>query len=195
MLLPVPEVQVVTVLPLSDIIQIEAFGIRIRRCPFTADHDIVARLVPEVIIVVHALGFVFPTPRYFEFLVKQQETTRRIALLVTEHRDHHMTISETVNGVRRAEIHLFLDLFRFDYLMQFWGSFSSDIDNMNTARSIARQDEKASRFAWISVTGTTGMPAKMVELIAAGRHGVSVDHLLIGCRYRINIDRREIIWF
>ena len=92
MLLPVPEVQVVTVLPNCDIIQIEAFGIGVRRCPFTADHHIVARLVPEVIVVVHALVFVFPTTSYVELLVKQQETTGSVALLVTEHRYHHMTI-------------------------------------------------------------------------------------------------------
>src|SRR5438034_8887199 len=92
MLLPVPEVQVVTVLPTGDIIQIEAFAIGGRRCPFTADHDIVARLVPEVIVVVHTLGFVFPTTRYVELLVKQQETTGSVALLITEHRDHNMTI-------------------------------------------------------------------------------------------------------
>src|SRR6266516_1740299 len=92
MILPVPEVQVVTVLPTRDIIQIEAFGIGVRRCPFTADHDIVTRLVPEVIVVVDTLGFVFPTPRYVELLVKQQETTGSVALLITEHRDHNMTI-------------------------------------------------------------------------------------------------------
>ncbi len=154
-----------------------------------------ARLVPEVIVVVHAIGFVFPTTRYVELLVKQQETTGSVAFLVTEHREHHLTIGEAVNGVRRSEIHLFFDLFRFDHLMQLWGSFIRDIYNMNTTRQVARKDEKASRFTFISIARATGIPAKMVELVADVGHGCSVDHLRIGWRCRINIDSSQIIRF
>src|SRR2546421_12354793 len=79
--------------------------------------------------------------------------------------------------------------------MQFWGSFIRDIYNVNTARQIARKDEKTSRLTFIFMAGATGIPAKMVELVAYGGRGGSVDHLRIGWRCRITIDGCQIIRF
>src|SRR6266446_7683692 len=160
MLLPVPEVQVMTVLPSCDIVQIEAFRVGSRGCPFTADHDIVAWLVPEVIIVAHPLGLVFPTARNVELLVEEQKTARSVALLVTEHRDHNLTISPAVDGVRSSEIRLFLDLIRFDHLMQFGGTFIRDIHDVDAAGQVSRNDEKTARFAFICMARATGIPTK-----------------------------------
>src|SRR6266513_3935265 len=45
------------------------------------------------------------------------------------------------------------------------------------------------------MAGATGVPAKMVELVAYVGHGGSVDHLRVGRRCRINIDGCQIIRF
>src|SRR5258708_13953282 len=92
MLLPIPEVQVVTVFVRSHIFQVEAFRKRIRRSPSTAHHHIVAWLIPVVIVEAHALSVLFPTACNIELLVEQKETARTIALTVSEHRDHNVTV-------------------------------------------------------------------------------------------------------
>src|SRR5947209_10217443 len=151
MLLPIPEVQMVTVFASSHIIQVEAFGKRIGRSPFAADHHIMPWLVPVVIVVVHALSFLLPTTCNVEILIEQQETTGTIALPVAQHRNHNVPIGKAVNGMGSGKIRLLLDLLRFDLLVQFWGPFIRDVQNVNAAGEIAWSDQKTPRFAFVSM--------------------------------------------
>src|SRR5436309_1655816 len=91
--IPIPEMQLATILPSGDIVEIEALRERIRRSPLAAHHRIVPGLIPEIVIIAHRLSFLLPTPGNVELLVKQQEPTRAIALSVAQHRNHNLTIS------------------------------------------------------------------------------------------------------
>src|SRR5579875_268246 len=117
MFLPIPEVQPSPVLTGSDIFQVESLGIGIGSAPFAADHNVMARLVPEVIVETHAIGLVFPAPRDVEILVEQQEAPGSLALAIAKHRDHHMTIRQAVHGMGSGQIYLLLYLFRLDDLV------------------------------------------------------------------------------
>src|SRR5258708_3326884 len=128
------------------------------RSAFTTHHQIVSWLVTEVIVVVHAVGFVFPTARHVECFIKQQEATGSIALAVTEHGDHHVPIGQTVNSMRSGEVSLRLDLLRFDNLVQLWRTLIRGIDDVDATGAIARNDEEVARFALITMTRATGIP-------------------------------------
>src|SRR2546430_2697469 len=54
--------------------------------------------------------------------------------------------------------------------MQFWGSFIRDIYNVNTARQIARKDEKTSRLTFIFMAGASGISAQMVGVVPLMYH-------------------------
>ena len=56
MLVPIPEVQLVSVLASSYIIQVETVDKCLGGRPFTTHHYIVTWLIPVVIVEVHALG-------------------------------------------------------------------------------------------------------------------------------------------
>src|ERR671913_2084374 len=75
-LLPVPEVELPTVLSLGHVLGIEPSLVGVGGGPLAGDHDVVARLVPEVVVVAHAVHAVLPAPGDIEVLVKQEESAR-----------------------------------------------------------------------------------------------------------------------
>src|SRR5215210_4386875 len=91
-LLPVPEVELPTVLTLGHIAWVKPSIVGVRSGPLAADHGVVARLVPEVVVKVHAVHAVLPAPGDVEVLVDQQEAPRSVALAVADHGDHHVSI-------------------------------------------------------------------------------------------------------
>src|SRR5262245_31895348 len=155
----------VTISASSHIIEVEAFGKRHRCSPFTADHHIMAWLIPEVIVVVHAIRILFPMADNVKPLIQQEKSSGTIATLVTEHRDHNGTISQTVHGMGCTEIRLFLDVFRFDDCMQLWCPFIRNVQDVNAAGEKSRHNQKTTRFAFISMTGATGIPPKVMQFI------------------------------
>src|ERR687886_2937997 len=83
-LLPVPEVKLPTVLALGHIFGVESRPVGVGGGPLTADHGVVARLVPKVVVVPHAVHTVLPAPCDVEILVEQQKSTGGVALAVAE---------------------------------------------------------------------------------------------------------------
>src|SRR5438874_2517844 len=82
MTIPIPKVQLATIFSGSHILQIETSIIGIRCAKLATHHDIVARLIPEVIVVAHTISFLLPTSCNIEILIQQQETTGAIALTI-----------------------------------------------------------------------------------------------------------------
>src|SRR5215469_4304144 len=160
MLLPVPEMQMVAVFARRHIVQIEAAPKGLGGRPLAADHHIVAWLIPVVIVEVHPLRAVFPAAYNVEPLVEEQKPTGAIAFPVTQHRDQNVAIGQTVHGVRSAQVCLCLDLFGFDHLMQFGCPFIRDIQDVNAARERSWGNQKTARFAFIRMTGATGIPTE-----------------------------------
>src|SRR6266566_4349853 len=76
MLLPIPEVQSVPIFIRGHILQVEPRLIGPGRRKLSADHDVVARLIPEVIIGDLARGLLLPASGNIEVFIQQQEPAR-----------------------------------------------------------------------------------------------------------------------
>src|SRR5215218_8717207 len=68
LLLPIPEVDLPTVLSLGHLLGIEAAPVGVGGGPLAGDHDVVAQLVPEVVVVAHTLRALLPATGYVEVL-------------------------------------------------------------------------------------------------------------------------------
>src|SRR5215216_795765 len=85
LLLPIPEVNLPTVLALGHLLGIEAAPVGVGGGPLAGDHDVVAQLVPEVVVVAHASRALLPATGYVEVLVEQQKASEAVALAVADH--------------------------------------------------------------------------------------------------------------
>ena len=82
MTIPIPEVQLAAIFSGSHIFQVETAKIGIGCAKLATHHDIVARLIPEVIVIAHSIGFLLPTPGNIEILIQQKESAGAIALTI-----------------------------------------------------------------------------------------------------------------
>ena len=85
--LKVPQVDAATVFQVANLFQIEARHECVGGGPFRRGHDIVARLVPEVIGEGDVAHGVFPAAHDLKIFVEMQETARRVSLSIAEHGD------------------------------------------------------------------------------------------------------------
>src|SRR5215204_1857609 len=85
LLLPIPEVDLPTVLAFGHLLGIEAAPVGVGGSPLAGDHGVVAQLVPEVVVVAHALSALLPATGYVEVLVEQEKASGAVALAVADH--------------------------------------------------------------------------------------------------------------
>src|SRR5215204_6642272 len=83
--LPIPEVDLPTVLALGHLLGIEAAPVGVGSGPLAGDHDVVAGVVPGVVVVAHASRALLPATGYVEVLGEQEEASRAVALAVADH--------------------------------------------------------------------------------------------------------------
>jgi hypothetical protein len=159
-LLPIAEVQPMPVFIGGHILQIEAWFIGPGRRELAADHDVVARLIPEVIVVDLAHSRSLPASGKVEVFIQQQEPARAIFVGVAQHRDHDLPIGQTMDGMRSAQVRPGHDLLRLDDLVELGRALIGGIQDVNATRAKAANNQEAPRFARIVVAGTTGVPAK-----------------------------------
>src|SRR6266567_1867268 len=165
MLLPIPEVQSVPIFIRDHILQVEPRLIGPGRRKLSADHDVVARLIPEVIIVDLARGLLLPASGNIEVFIQQQEPARAIFFGVAQHRDLHLPIRQTMDGMRSAQVRPGLDLLWLDDLVELGRALIGGIQDVNAARAKATSNQEAPRFALIVVAGAASIPAKMMHFI------------------------------
>ena len=158
------------VFEVADLFQIKARHEGVGRGPFAGHHDVVARLVPEIIIELHAAQVVLPAPDNLEVLIDVQEAAGRFALGVAEHGDDDVR-AQTMNRVRRGEIGLLLDLRTLDHLVQ-PGVFriGRAVDDMQIGAAHPRHDQITPLLGGIAMAGRAGVPAHVVQFIADARH-------------------------
>jgi hypothetical protein len=138
--------------------------------PLAADHHVVARLVPVVVVVLHAVHLVFPAPGDVEVRVQEQEAARPVALRVAEHGNHDVPVGQAVDGVRRAQVGLRLYLLRLDDLVQLGRALLGGVQDVDTAGAEAGttrnrrdldsspwQEEQAFQPKWCSSSSRLGM--------------------------------------
>src|SRR5215213_7110906 len=85
LLLPIPEVDLPTVLALGHLLGIEATPVGVWGGPLARNHDVVAQLVPEVIVVAHALRALLPATRYVAVLGEQEKGSGAVGSAVADH--------------------------------------------------------------------------------------------------------------
>ena len=168
-LLPVPEVQLPAVLALGHVLELEAGLEGVGGGPLAGDHHVVPRLVPEVVVELHAVGAALPAAGDVELLVQQQEPAGAVALAVAEHRDHD-PVRQAVDGVRRGQVGLLDDLFGLDHLVQLRRALLGCVDDVDAARALARHDQVAARFVLVAVARAAGVPAEVVQFVADVGH-------------------------
>src|SRR2546430_4178158 len=71
MSIPIPKMQSAAILPCRYIIQVEALREGVGRSPFTTHHRVQPRLIPEIVVILHPLGLVLPSPGNIKLLVEQ----------------------------------------------------------------------------------------------------------------------------
>ena len=96
-----------------------------------------------------------------------------------------------MDGVRGGQLRFGDHVGRLDHLVQLRRTRVPGIDDVDSARGDAGDDEVAAVAA--PFTAGAGVPAEVVQLIADLGHPHAMDHLRIGLRLRIDIDGREII--
>src|SRR5438874_4175723 len=193
MLLPIPEVQSVPIFIRGHILQVEPRLIGPGRRKLSADHDVVARLIPEVIVVDLACGLLLPASGNVEVFIQQQEPARAIFFGVAQHRDHHLPIRQTMDGMRSAQVRPGLDLLWLDDLVELGRALIGGIQDVNAARAQAPYNQEAPRLALIVMAGAASVPAKMMQFIIQARQLGAVDDLGVRRRCGVDIHRRQIV--
>ena len=69
------------------------------------------------------------------------------------------------------------------------------VDNVDVVRPNTRHQQVFARHRRVAMTGGTGVPAHMMQLIPNPRHLQPMDHLGIGRTFRIRVYRRQIVRF
>src|SRR5215207_1024185 len=190
--LPIPEVDLPTVLALGHLLGIEAAPVGVRGGPLARDHDVVAGLVPEIVVVADASRALLPATGYVEILVEQEKASGTVALAVADHRDHDC-VRQTVHGVRGGEVCLLDNLLGLYHLVHLGCSLVLGINNVDTARAFTRNHKKAPRLALIIMAGAAGVPAEVVQLVADVGHGGALDHPRVSGGLRIHVNGRQVV--
>ena len=195
LVLEIPEVDLAAVLELADLLEVEARHEGVRRRPFGRDHHVVARLVPEVVVELHAAQVVLPSPDDVEVLVQVQEAAGRVSPCVAEHRDDDVG-AEAVHGMRGRQIGLGLDLGAFDHLVQARGLLvDAAVDDVQIRRADAGHDQVAPLLGRIVMARRAGVPARVMQLVADARHLQPADDLAVGGALRVRVDGRQVVRF
>src|SRR5207253_1105924 len=96
--LPIPEMDVLAVLAGFNIVELESRLDGIRRSPFAGNHDVVSRLIPKVVVVLHALFGLLPRAHDFKLVIEQKKTAWSFAFVVAEHGNHDRAVRQAMNG-------------------------------------------------------------------------------------------------
>ena len=149
----------------------------LRTSPLSADHDVVSRLVPEVVA---ELGRVLlPLALHLQRLgVDEREGALVVAGCVAERADHDVAVGEAVGGVRHRAVERVVEHVRLDDReVSRRARLRSDVDEVNAVASERGQHKLVPRLARVVMATGAGVPSGVVQLVADVRHGQAVDDL------------------
>ena len=158
-----------------DVGQVEALLVGVWLAELGGDEDVLARLVPEVVIERRSLAAILPAPLHLERLrVEDGEAAGAVAVGVAEHRDDDVVAGHAVNCVGARVAGLGDDLFRLDHLLDRRSPrVVRHVDDVEPGRAEARNDQVG---AVGPVAGRrAAVPAEVVQLVADVRHRQLVD--------------------
>src|SRR5262249_27565516 len=141
------------------------------RAPFAGDHRVVAEMPPSIVAELLRPAVDLPASERLETLVIQHEdAARRLAVLGAE-RGHVDTARAAMHGMRPRVAGLFRKLLRFDHLDDLGGAgIGLGVKNVDAGGAQTRNDQVAPLDMRVRRVGTqagrTGIPAKMVKLVA-----------------------------
>ena len=157
------------------------------------DHHVVARLVPEVVVELHAAEVVLPAPDDLEVLVQVQEAAGCVPARIAEHRDDDVG-AEAVHRVRRRQVGLGLDLGALDHLVQARRLLvDAAVDDVQVRRADTGNDQVAPLLGRIVMARRAGVPAHVMQLVADARHFQPADDLAVGGTLGVCVDRRQVV--
>ena len=173
--LEIPEVDPLPVPAGADVGEVEARLVRVRLAELRRDEDVLARLVPEVVVERRPRAAVLPAALHLERLrVDDGEPPGAVAVGVAEHRDDDVVAGHAVHGVRPRVAGRGDHLLRLDHLLDPRPSrVVGDVDDVEPRRAEAGHDQV--RAVGPVAGGRAAIPAEVVQLVADVRHRQLVD--------------------
>ena len=164
--------------------------------PLSGDHDVMVRLVPEVVTKLPLVLLASrPGPHRLEGLPVQKDEAALAVLArsVPKGGDHHVPVGQTVGGVGGAHtegVHLpGLD----DLVKARLARIRLDIHNVDPVRAEARHDQSGPGPVGVVKTRATGVPASVVDLVTNIRQVEPRDDLGVSRTGGVNIYSRHIV--
>ena len=164
--------------------------------PLGGDHDVVVRLVPEVVA---ELRFVLlaggPRPHRLEGLPVQQDEAALAVLArsVSQGGDHHVPVRQAVGGVGGAHtegVHLpGLD----DLVQAGVAGVRLHVHDVDPVRAQSRHDQPRPGPGGVVETRTAGVPASVVDLVTYVGQVEARDDLGVGRAGRVDVNRGHVV--
>jgi hypothetical protein len=163
-------VQAAAVVPGGDVVEVEAVLVGSRRAELRRCEDVLARLVPEVVVEHRARAAVLPAPLDLERpRVQHREAAGAVAVGVPEHADDDVLARHAVHGVRAGEAGRAHDLLALDHLLDPGPPrVVGHVDDVDARRAEARDDQV--RAVGSVAGGAAAVPAEVVQLVAGVGH-------------------------
>ena len=168
---------------------------RLRRSPLAADHHVVPRLIPEVVVEFQPAGIGHPSGRRSR--ICRRAAGSRPARCPSASPSIEIMIWPlgrqcTVCGAPRLVLpgdrlagSITLSSFEFARI--------GGVDDVNPAGAKPGHDQIAPRLAGIGVATAARVPAKVMQLVAGVGHRQPGDDLRVGRRVGIDVDRGQIV--
>ena len=190
-LLEVPEVQVSPVLAGRHVVRVEARLVGLGDPELGRDHDVVPRLVPEVVVdpLVAAVGL--PAPDHLERArVELCEAAAVASVLVAEHADHDLVAGHAVHGVRARVPGLGHHLLGLDHLLDRRpAGIVGHVHDVDPRRAEPGNDQV--RPVGPVAGRAAPVPPVVVQLVADTRHRQLGDDPAVLRRVRIGADHGQ----
>merc|ERR1719510_2379868 len=196
LLFPVVNIQMSPVVAFLHISNVQTSEEGPGMSPLSGDHDVMVRLVPEVVtklrLVLLAGG---PRRHRLESLPVQQDEAALpvLAGAVSQGGDHHVAVRQTVGGVRGAHtegVHLpGLN----DLVQPGVAGVRLDVHNVDPVGAQGRHDQPRPGPGGVVETGTAGVPAGVVDLVTNVGEVEARDHLGVGRALGVNIHCGHIV--
>ena len=175
------------VLTFCDVCRVEAALDGVRTSPLRANHDVVSRLVPEVVA---ELARVF-LPLSFHLQRGRVDERKRafvVAAGVTKRAYHDVAVRQAVRRVRHRAVEGVVDDIRFDHgEVSRCAWLGADIDEVDAVATQRRKYESVARLARVVMTTGAGVPTRMMQFVANIRHGQTMNDLNWKDKLKVNV--------
>ena len=162
--------QPAAVAPRGDVVDVEALLVGVGLAELRRGEDVLARLVPEVVVEGRERAAVLPAALDLErACVEDREAAGAVAVAIAEHADHDVVARHAVHGVRPRVARLVDQLLRLDDLLDARPPrVLGDVEHVDPRRAKAGHDQM--RAIRPVARRAAAIPAEVMQLVADVGH-------------------------